>query len=284
MANIANGLDGAGEIAAQTKVVGAKGSGGLALPDGLPDCLDMMLCPRGLSDELTPALADELPLLARDGGFIRQGYDLALDNLRGLRDESRRLIVTLQSRYVDETRIASLKIKHNNVLGYHIDVRSNHAGKLMDHEIFIHRQTTAQAVRFTTTELAQMERDMASAADRALTLELEIFDRLRSLVLQAAHDLSNAARALAEIDVATAAAQLATANHYCRPQLVAEPVFNITKGRHPVIELILDSQTPFIANDCNLDDGRLWLLTGPNICLLYTSPSPRDVEESRVAA
>jgi DNA mismatch repair protein MutS len=92
---------------------------------------------------------------------------------------------------------------------------------------------TAQAVRFTTTELAQMERDMASAADRALALELEIFDRLRSLVLQAAHDLSNAARALAEIDVATAAVQIATANHYCRPQLVAEPVFDITKGRHP---------------------------------------------------
>ncbi|MCH1377497.1 DNA mismatch repair protein MutS [Alphaproteobacteria bacterium] len=265
LANIANGLDGAGEIAAQIKAVAAKGMGGLALPDGLPDCLDMMLCPRGLSDELTPALADELPLLARDGGFIRQGYDLALDDLRGLRDESRRLIVALQSRYVDETGIASLKIKHNNVLGYHIDVRSNHAGKLMDHEIFIHRQTTAQAVRFTTTELAQMERDMASAADRALALELEIFDRLRSLVLQAAHDLGNAARALAEIDVATAAAQLATANHYCRPQLVAEPVLNITKGRHPVIEPMLDSQTPFIANDCNLDNGRLWLLTGPNM-------------------
>ena len=160
LANIANGLDGAGEIAAQIKAVAAKGMGGLALPDGLPDCLDMMLCPRGLSDELTPALADELPLLGRDGGFIRQGYDLALDDLRGLRDESRRLIVALQSRYVDETGIASLKIKHNNVLGYHIDVRSNHAGKLMDHEIFIHRQTTAQAVRFTTTELAQMERDI----------------------------------------------------------------------------------------------------------------------------
>jgi len=244
LANIANGLDSAGEIVAQIKAVTAKGIGGLALPDGLPDCLDMMLCPRGLSDELTPALADELPLLARDGGFIRQGYDLALDDLRGLRDESRRF---------------------NNVLGYHIDVRSNHAGKLMDHEIFIHRQTTAQAVRFTTTELAQMERDMASAADCALALELEIFDRLRSLVLQVAHDLGNAARALAEIDVATAAAQLATANHYCRPQLVAEPVFNITKGRHPVIELMLDSQTPFIANDCNLDNGRLWLLTGPNM-------------------
>ena len=110
-----------------------------------------------------------------------------------------------------------------------------------------------------------MERDMASAADRALALELEIFDRLRNEVLAVAVDLGDAARALAEIDVATASAQLAISQHYCRPKIVDEPLFDIVKGRHPVIELMLDSQTPFIANDCNLDDGRLWLLTGPNM-------------------
>ena len=87
---------------------------------------------RRLANKLQPALADELPLLTRDGGFVRQGYDLALDELRGLRDESRRLIAALQNRYSDETGIASLKIKHNNVLGYHIDVRAAHASKLMD--------------------------------------------------------------------------------------------------------------------------------------------------------
>jgi len=289
LANIAGGLDSAGQIVAQIRAVAANGEngaarisegisegisggineksglGGLMLPDALPACLDAMLGPRGLINVLVPALGDDLPLLARDGGFVRQGYDLALDDLRGLRDESRRLIAALQSRYADETGIASLKIKHNNVLGYHIDVRSNHAAKLMDHEIFIHRQTTAQAVRFTTTELAEMERDMASAADRALALELEIFDRLRNEVLTVAADLGDAARALAEIDVATASAQLAISQHYCRPKIVDEPLFDISKGRHPVIEPMLDSQTPFIANDCNLDDGRLWLLTGPNM-------------------
>ncbi|MBL6595799.1 MAG: DNA mismatch repair protein MutS [Candidatus Puniceispirillum sp.] len=265
LANIADGLESAGQIVAQIRAVAASGISGLALPDALPACLDVMLAPRGLTDVLVPALGDELPLLARDGGFVRQGYDLALDDLRELRDENRRLIAALQSRYADETGIASLKIKHNNVLGYHIDVRSNHAAKLMDHETFIHRQTTAQAVRFTTTELAEMERDMASAADRALALELEIFDRLRNEVLAVAVDLGDAARALAEIDVATASAQLAISQHYCRPKIVDEPLFDIVKGRHPVIEPMLDSQTPFIANDCNLDDGRLWLLTGPNM-------------------
>ena len=265
LANIAGGLDSAGQIVAQIRAVAASGISGLALPDALPACLDVMLAPRGLIDVLVPALGDELPLLARDGGFVRQGYDLVLDDLRGLRDENRRLIAALQSRYADETGIASLKIKHNNVLGYHIDVRSNHAAKLMDHETFIHRQTTAQAVRFTTTELAEMELDMASAADRALAFELEIFDRLRDEVLAVAVDLGDAARALAEIDVATTSAQLAISQHYCRPKVVDEPLFDIVKGRHPVIELMLDSQTPFIANDCNLDDGRLWLLTGPNM-------------------
>ena len=136
----------------------------------------------------------------------------------------------------------------------------------MNHEIFIHRQTTAQAVRFTTTELAKMERDMASAADRALALELEIFTRLqKSRCLAAASKLGGAARTLAEIDVAIASAQLAITNHQCRPQIRNEPVFKISKGRHPVIEQMLDSQTPFIANDYDLDNGCLWLLTGPNM-------------------
>ena len=171
------------------------------------------------------------------------------------------MIAALESRYVNDTGIQSLKIKHNNVLGYHIDVRTAHASKLMDHETFIHRQTTAQAVRFTTTELADLERNMASAADRALALELEIFDLLRGAVLAVASQLGDSARALAEIDVATASAKLASSNHFCRPHIRNEPVFKITKGRHPVIEPMLDSQTPFIANDCDLDDfllGVVW--------------------------
>ena len=265
LAAIANGLTGASQIAGHITDAASKEVSGLAMPQSLLPCLEIILQPMPLVGEVAPALANELPLLTRDGGFVRQGYDLALDDLRGLRDESRRLIAALQARYANETGIQSLKIKHNNVLGYHIDVRSSHAPKLMNHETFIHRQTTAQAVRFTTTELAKMERDMFSAADRALALELEIFVRLRNAVLAVASQLADSARALANIDVATASAQLATSNHFCRPQMRNEPVFKITKGRHPVIEPMLDSQTTFIANDCDLDDGYLWLLTGPNM-------------------
>ena len=260
---IASGLIGASEIAGFIRGHSTQHIDNLAV--ALLDLTDRMVAPLSLADALTPALADDLPVLARDGGFVRQGYDLALDDVRGLRDESRRLIVALQGRYADETGIASLKIKHNNVLGYHIDVRSAHASKLMEREEFIHRQTTAQAVRFTTMELAEMERNMASAADRALAQELEIFVKLRAHVLAAVDNLAAAARALAEIDVATAAARLALSGNYCRPQITDETLFKITKGRHPVIEAMLDQQTPFIANDCDLDEGKLWLLTGPNM-------------------
>ncbi len=265
LAAIVTGLTGASQIAGHITDAASKGLSNLVMPLALPACLETMLLPLSLVDEVAPALGDELPLLARDGGFVRQGHDPVLDDLRGLRDEGRRLIAALQVQYADEIGIQSLKIKHNNVLGYHIEVRSGHASKLMSHEFFIHRQTTAQAVRFTTTELAEMERNMASAADRALALELEIFAVLRMAILAVATQLGDSARAHAEIDVATASAQLATSNHYCRPQMCNEPVFKITKGRHPVIEPILGSQTPFIANDCDLDDGCLWLLTGPNM-------------------
>jgi DNA mismatch repair protein MutS len=265
LAAIAAGLDGAGQIAARIGARLAQAMTGLVVPVDLSSLTDAMLAPLPLAQLLTPALGDDLPLLARDGGFVRQGYDLALDETRSLRDESRRLIAALQTRYADDTGIASLKIRHNNVLGYHIDVRSAHAAKLMEREDFIHRQTTAQAVRFTTTELAEMEREMARAADHALAQELAIFERLRDAVLMASADLAAAAQALAEIDVATACACLAASRQYCRPQLTADPAFRITGGRHPVIETMLESQTPFIANDCDLDAGRLWLLTGPNM-------------------
>ena len=265
LAAIAAGLDGAGTIAGHIGRCIANSMAGLAEPRQLTALVDTMLAPLPLAADMAPALGDDLPLLARDGGFVRQGYDLALDKVRALRDESRRLIMALQGRYADETGIASLKIRHNNVLGYHVDVRSAHAAKLMDRDNFIHRQTTAQAVRFTTTELAEMERDMASAADRALAMELEIFNRLCESVTAAADRLGAAARALAEIDVATASARLAVSRHYCRPRLVEAPVFTITAGRHPVIETMLESDKPFIANDCDLEDGRLWLLTGPNM-------------------
>jgi len=240
------------------------------LPSGMESLLQQLVAPLALADKLAPALADELPFLARDGGFVRIGYDQGLDDVRQLRDESRRLMAALQARYAEATNIASLKIKHNNVLGYHVDVRATHADKLMQSELFIHRQTTAQTVRFTTTELAEMERDMAAAAGKALAKELEIFDALSEAVIGWASQIGEAATALAELDVAAAAAILARDAQFVRPDMREESVYVIDKGRHPVIEMMLPAQTPFIPNDCQLgadgdDAAAIWLLTGPNM-------------------
>ncbi len=229
-----------------------------------------------LANQITTTLSDDLPLLARDGGFVRKGFHSGLDDLKSMRDESRRLnarpgrrlIAQLQMKYSEETGIASLKIKHNNVLGYHIDVRNTHADTMMGKDGFIHRQTTAQTVRFTTTELADLEREMSSAGDRALALEMEIFEALSQDVLAQSSAIMTLAADAASIDVAVASAQLAEAKSYSRPEMTSDRRFNITKGRHPVVEHML-SQTgeqPFIANDCALnEDDRIWLLTGPNM-------------------
>jgi DNA mismatch repair protein MutS len=215
---------------------------------------------------LERALARELPLLARDGGFIAQGYAAELDELRRLRDDSRRMIAELQQRYAEETGVASLKIRHNHVLGYYVEVTATHREKLTAR--FIHRQTMASAMRFTTTELAELESRIASAADRAVALELKFFDDLVALAKARAAEIGRAAAALARLDVAAALAELAVAERYCRPEVDESLAFAVTQGRHPVVEAALKAgrQASFVGNDCELKEGqRLWLLTGPNM-------------------
>ena len=265
LAAMAAGFIGAEYIVSAIRLAISSDMSDAGLPDDLLKHLDIMQAPTFLATSLTKALKNEVPLLARDGGFIRQGYDMAFDEMCELRDESKRLIVMLQKRYADETGIVSLKIKHNNVLGFHIDVRAMHANKLMNSVNFIHRQTTAQAVRFTTTELVEMERDMVNADDRTLAYELDIFAKLCGLIIEAADTISAAAQALALVDVATASAELSLTADYCRPEICEDIDFNIVQGRHPVIESILDSQSQFIPNDCDLAEGNIWLLTGPNM-------------------
>ncbi len=233
-----------------------------------------------VADELARALADELPLFRRDGGFVRAGYESALDEARALRDESRRIIAGLQVNYAETTGVRSLKIRHNNVLGYFVDVTAQHGDKLMSAPLnatFIHRQTLAGQVRFTTTELGELEAKIANAADRALALELEIFDRLAANVTAASADIKQAAEALALVDVAAGLANLAVERDYVRPVVDDSLAFLITGGRHPVVEQVLGSDGgPFIANDCDLSPpalagegvataGRIWLITGPNM-------------------
>tara|TARA_R110000772_G_scaffold73216_8_gene160030 strand:+ start:88391 stop:91177 length:2787 start_codon:yes stop_codon:yes gene_type:complete len=238
-----------------------------------------------LTDRLGRALADDLPLLARDGGFIRAGYAPALDEHRQLRDDSRKLIAGLQARYAEETGIAALKIKHNNVLGYFIEVAAKQAeriktGKTEDGDSpFIHRQSMANAMRFSTVELADLESRIAKAADRALALELELFQDLVNEVTGRAREIALAADALARLDVAAALGALALERRYVRPLVDGSKVFRIEGGRHPVVEAALSRQGDgaFVANDCDLTPadeagageggpgGRLWVLTGPNM-------------------
>jgi DNA mismatch repair protein MutS len=231
-----------------------------------------------LAEELKRALAEELPALRRDGGFVRGGYQPALDEARALRDESRRVIAGLQLRYAEMTGIRSLKIRHNNVLGYFVDVTAQHGEKLIGAPLnatFIHRQTLAGQVRFTTTELGELEAKIANAAERALALELEIFDRLAASVAAASAAIRAAAEALAVIDVDAALAKLAVERDYVRPVVDDSLAFAIGGGRHPVVEQALANDGgPFVANDCDLSPppappaevaGRIWLVTGPNM-------------------
>lgn len=222
-------------------------------------------------DMMSRALGDSLPNLARDGGFIAAGYDPKLDELQSLKENGRRLIAELQKKYVDLTGVPTLKIKYNNMLGYFIEVTSQHGNKLLsdaeDH-IFIHRQTLASVVRFSTVELSDLERDIADAGDKALALELGIFQKLVQETLILGHEIAATAQSLAEIDVASGLSELALVKNYTRPLLTDDLRFEIKAGRHPVVENTLNTPEDgdFIANDCDMTDStRLWLLTGPNM-------------------
>jgi DNA mismatch repair protein MutS len=230
---------------------------------------------RELARELEHALAEQLPLVKRDGGFVREGYERALDEVRSLRDASRLVVAAMQARYADDTGIKGLKIRHNNVLGYFVEVTAQHGDKLMSPPLnatFIHRQTLAGQVRFTTAELGETEAKIANAGERALNLELEIFDRLCAKALAISDDLRAAAHGFALLDVAAALARLAVDDNYVRPEVDASLGFAIESGRHPVVEQALkrDGQ-PFIANSCDLSptpgqtSGQIWLVTGPNM-------------------
>ncbi len=223
-----------------------------------------------LVDHLRRALADELPLSAKDGGFIAPGFAPGFDELKGLRDESRKMIAGLQDKYVRETGIANLKVKHNNVLGYFIEVTAKNADAMpaAEDSPFIHRQTMANAVRYSTVELSDLEGRIASAADKALALELELFAGLAGRVMAGADGIALAARALAVIDVASSLAELAVDQRYRRPQVDGSRDFEITGGRHPVVEqaLVRSGGSAFVANDSALSGAdRIWLLTGPNM-------------------
>ena len=254
------------------------------LPGILSDLSSGLTCaPKALGQELDEALNDELPVLGRDGGFVREGYDSDLDETRALRDQSRQVVAGMQKDYAAATGVKALKVRHNNVLGYFVEVPAAHGDKLLfeQNETFIHRQTMANAMRFTTPELGEIEARIVAAADRAIALELDIFAGLQERISAAEEALGNVAGALAALDHYCALGLLAEEQNYVRPGVDNSGTFKVEGGRHPVVEQALkkNDAAQFIENDCVLSlpddaasstadkDGgeHICIVTGPNM-------------------
>ena len=235
-----------------------------------------------IETHLQNALVEAPPSHLREGGAIAEGYDAELDEQRKLRDDSRRVIAMLQSRYSKDTGIQALKIRYNGILGYYIEAPRNAADRLTQapyKETFVHRQTMANAVRFSTAELVDLAERIQHSAERALDMERTIFEKICSEVLESASIVKTTAAALARADVFAALAEVAQSGEYARPKVDDSSIFDIQGGRHPVVEASRTASTEFVPNDCALNlseteissdslrvaDKRIWLLTGPNM-------------------
>ena len=239
----------------------------------IPHALEIILKNLGehghLVSKLNDALAEDLPLSCRDGGFIRKGYSASLDEMQNLKDNSHQLIVELQQKYAQTTGINNLKIKYNNIIGYYIEIPVKNVSRIMEDKNFIFRQSVLNASRFTTVELTDLEDKIRGASDKALAIELELYNELLTHIRACSDDIIKCAGAIAEIDVAASLAELAIEKNYCRPIVDDSLVFEIKEGRHPVVEEALrkENMPSFVGNDCCLNEknGNLWLLTGPNM-------------------
>lgn len=220
-----------------------------------------------LASELSLALNDELPTFFRDGNVIKHGFDVSLDNMRELSNGAKETIAGLQAQYINQTNINTLKIKYNNILGYFIEVPSARADVLMAPDSgFIHRQTMAGNMRFTTSQLIDLDNDIRSASEKASAIENEIIDKLIDKIRNIADDLMNTADLTADVDVWLSLANIADLYSWVRPNITENQEFNIVGGRHPVIEYVLRKNSDnFVKNDCNLDKNPIALLTGPNM-------------------
>ena len=218
---------------------------------------------------LTEALVDEPPILARDGGFIREGFDPKLDEARRLRNEGKKIIAEMQMDLVKISGIQSLKIKHNNVLGYFVETPATHADRMLSpplSDTFIHRQTTANQVRFSTVELSEIETKILNAASHSLEIEKQTFNDLCGSILQYGQCITDIADYLSEIDLTIALSLLARNESWVKPAIDESRNFEISGGRHPVVEHALKKEgKAFISNECTLNDGKICLLTGPNM-------------------
>ncbi|MBK5265117.1 MAG: DNA mismatch repair protein MutS, partial [Alphaproteobacteria bacterium] len=238
------------------------------LPELLAQLLPLLDGHGTLVDQFTRALVPSPPTETAQGGYIADGYDTALDDLRRMAGDGRRAIAALEAKYREQTGIAPLKIRHNAVLGYHVEVPARHGDALMAQDSgFTHRQTLAGVVRFNSPDLHEEAMRVAQAGAHALAAEAAHLEELIEVALARKAEISRAADALARIDVSAALAERAAEDGWCRPHFVDTQCLDIQGGRHPVVEAALaKGGAPFIANDCTLEtQSRLWLVTGPNM-------------------
>ncbi len=218
-----------------------------------------------LHQKIQTALKNELPVLIRDGGFIAQSFSAQLDHVQQLTHNGKQILLALEQKYRKETGVENLKIKQNNVLGIFIEIPARHSEKLTTD--FIHRQSTANTARFTTSELEQSARDIMEARQKSIAIEIELFESLKNDILTYSQEIFNIASALSFFDLTLSHAEFAKLHHYSCPIMSENQNLCITEGRHPIVELShISGQNNFIANDCHLsDENFLWILTGPNM-------------------
>ena len=261
LANISKGLIQGKEIASLFK--------NHELPAELKLALEKLTGHDEISSTLEKAIVPEPPLLVRDGGFVTEQFNSELDETRELKRDGTKIIAEMQRDFIELTGIQSLKIKFNNVLGYFIETTAKNAEKLQNSTIadnFIHRQTTANQMRFTTLSLSDTETKIINANAKALEIEKQIFNELSALIIQNFEKISAAAEALAVIDITNSLATLARDEEWCRPKIDSSKAFAIQGGRHVVVESSLKNNgNSFIPNDCELSEGSIWLVTGPNM-------------------
>jgi DNA mismatch repair protein MutS len=221
------------------------------------------LCP-DVRSRIEAALADDCPLVSREGGFIRPGFHAPLDALRDLASGGKQWIAAYQAQQAERTGIANLKVGFNKVFGYYLEITNAHQAKIPPD--FIRKQTVKNAERYITPELKEYEEKVLSADEQAMNLEYALFLELRDLVAAAARRLRATAAVLAQLDVLAALADQARRRNYCRPTIVDEPVLEIVDGRHPVLDALMPDGS-FVPNDLATggEGGVIVLITGPNM-------------------
>ncbi len=225
-----------------------------------------------LLQSLTSALIENSSATEKGEYIICSEYDESLKEFRRLKHEAQDLIFDLQARYVNITNINSLKIKYNNVLGYFVETPISYSTKMSSDsfsETFIHRQTTTNCIRFSTIELSNMASNILNAQERTEEIEQNILRQLKDSIIIKSRELNSAAIALSEFDFYSSLSFQSISAEWNKPIVDNSKTFNITAGRHPVIELVLrnNGSDNFVSNDCNLSPNckSMMLLTGPNM-------------------